>query len=256
MNEIEPENSVSVPDHIMRASDAPRITPMELLAEAMRNPDFKPEMLDRLMDWQERYEKTQARKAFDEAMAQAMAEIPVIRKNRKVDFVNRQGQRTHYSYEDLSEVLQTVKPILAKYGLTARWRQSVEGNQIIVTCVIAHRQGHYEENSLPGPRDMSGNKNEHQQTGSGLTYLQRYTLKAALGLAASEDDDGQAAGTGGEDTGPISEEQAAELTMLISETGANQTKFLQYFKIADVPDLPASKYESALKSLQQKKAKA
>jgi hypothetical protein len=58
-----------------------------------------------------------------------------------------------------------------------------------VTCIIAHSAGYSEENSLSAPFDPSGNKNPLQAIGSAQTYLQRYTLKAALGLAAAKDDD-------------------------------------------------------------------
>ena len=49
-----------------------------------------------------------------------------------------------------------------------------------MTCVVSHRLGHSEENTLTAGRDESGNKNNIQAVGSTITYLQRYTLKAAL----------------------------------------------------------------------------
>ena len=42
-----------------------------------------------------------------------------------------------------------------------------------------------------GGADQSGNKNGFQAIGSAVTYLQRYTLKSALGLSAEVDDDAQ-----------------------------------------------------------------
>ena len=54
-----------------------------------------------------------------------------------------------------------------------------------MTCVLSHRDGHFEETTLTAGRDDSGKKNAIQQVGSTITYLQRYTLKAALGLAAA-----------------------------------------------------------------------
>ncbi|MEP5450516.1 ERF family protein, partial [Roseibium sp.] len=62
-----------------------------------------------------------------------------------------------------------------------------------VTCIIQHRAGHVEETTLMGGADQSGNKNGFQAIGSAVTYLQRYTLKAALGLSAEVDDDAQSA---------------------------------------------------------------
>ncbi|MFN0022779.1 MAG: ERF family protein, partial [Parvularculaceae bacterium] len=185
-----------------RASDAdlpaPRgSTPMEMLAAAI-NRNMPVETLDKLLTLQERWEKNETRKAFDAAMAAAKAEIPTISKNRTVDFTSQKG-RTHYRHEDLGEIARTVDPILAKHGLSYRFRTTSEPNQpITVACIIAHAAGYQEVNTLSAGRDESGNKNAIQSIGSTITYLQRYTLKAALGLAASLDDDGAATGADAE----------------------------------------------------------
>ncbi|WP_246693032.1 ERF family protein [Mesorhizobium sp. M2E.F.Ca.ET.154.01.1.1] len=210
-----------------------------------------PETLERLLALQERWEASQARKAFDEAMAAAKAEIPVIAKNRTVDFTSAKG-RTHYRHEDLAEIARTVNPILSKHGLSYRFRTSSVANEpVSVTCIVSHRLGYFEENTLTGPRDDSGNKNSLQQVGSTLTYLQRMTLKAALGLAAAEDDDGRRGGT--DDAGNISEEQAATIRALIEETGTDIQHFCELMKVESVPELAASQYDRVIKSLEAKK---
>ena len=73
-----------------------------------------------------------------------------------------------------------------------------------VTCRITHRMGHSEEVSMSAFKDDSGKKNAIQQVASAITYLQRYTLLAATGLATHEqqDDDGAATGQG-EDIGAM-----------------------------------------------------
>ena len=151
------------------------------------------EVMAKLMDLEEKREKILARKAFDAAIADAKNEMPVIVKNRSVDFTSAKG-RTNYKHEDLAEIARTIDPILGKFGLSYRFRTNVENGTVVVTCIVSHRDGHSEENSLPADIDTSGNKNHLQAVGSAVTYLSRYTLKAALGLAASNDDDGQAAG--------------------------------------------------------------
>src|SRR5690242_5808471 len=101
---------------------SPAITPMDMLNNAVeRGADIT--VLEKLMALQERWEANQARKAFDEAMAAAKAEIPTIRKNRTVDFTSTKG-RTHYRHEDLAEIAETVNPILSKHGLSYRFRTS------------------------------------------------------------------------------------------------------------------------------------
>jgi hypothetical protein len=176
------------------------LTPMDMLDRAITS-GAGIEVLTKLMDLQERWDKTQARKAFDDALSAAKTEMPIIVKNRQVDFGAKVSGKssTNYKHEDLAEIARTVDPILGKHGLSYRFRTtSLPNEPVTVTCIVSHRLGHSEENTLCAGRDDTGNKNGIQALGSTLTYLQRYALKAALGLAASNDDDGMAAGNGGE----------------------------------------------------------
>ena len=235
------------------ASTGNAITPMDMLDRAVAT-GAPIETLEKLLSLQERWEANQARKAFDDAMAAAKAEIPVIFKSRVVDFTSAKG-RTHYRYEDLAEIAKTVNPILGKHGLSYRFRTSSAANEpVSVTCVVSHRLGYFEENTLTGPRDDSGNKNSLQQVGSTLTYLQRMTLKAALGLAASDDDDGK--NSAGDDDGPISEEQAGTIRKLCEDTGTDIPKFCNLMKVESIPALPASQFDRVIKSLEAKKRRS
>src|SRR5690606_33863670 len=83
---------------------------------------------------------------------------------------------------------------MSEVGLSFRWYTDNVAGGVKVTCRITHRDGHFEETSLVGPVDGSGNKNPIQAIGSAVTYLQRYTLKAAVGIAAAHDDDAQEVG--------------------------------------------------------------
>ena len=155
----------------------------------------------------------------------------------------------------VAEIARTVDPILAKHGLSYRFRTKNAPNEpVTVTCVIAHRDGYFEENSLSGPPDDSGNKNSHQRIGSAITYLQRYTLKAALGLAASNDDDGRKAGET-EEPAVISDDQVAELQRRIVETDTDIPTFLRFFGVERLNDLPAKRYDEAARTLARKAAK-
>ena len=232
------------------------LTPMDMLNKAVSQ-GAGLDVLERLMALQERWESNQARKAFDEAMANAKAEIPTIVKNRHVGFESRKpgAAKTDYRHEDLAEIARTIDPILGKHGLSYRFKTTSEVNQpIVVTCKISHRDGHFEENTLIAGRDDSGNKNSIQAIGSTVTYLQRYTLKAELGLAASNDDDGRSAGK--EDTPPsITQDEADNLRLLIEDVGANLPIFLKYYKIERLEDLPSATLARAIANLESKRAK-
>lgn len=232
-------------------SDAPSIvTPMTMIDRALAT-GAAPETLEKLLALQERWEANLGRKAFDEAMAAAKAEIPTIRKNRTVDFTSSKG-RTHYKHEDLAEIAATVNPVLSKFGLSYRFKTTNAPNEpITVTCIITHRMGYFEETTLSGPRDDSGNKNAIQQVGSTLTYLQRMTLKAALGLAASEDDDGQKSDDN--QSGPISRDQVSKVLALIEETDTDIVKFCQYLGVEAVPEITTGLLPRAFAMLEKKK---
>lgn len=227
------------------------ITPMAMLATAIEK-GMSTDVLEKLMALQERWEGNQARKAFDNAMAEARAELPVIFKNREVDFTSAKG-RTNYRHEDMAGIARTVDPILAKHGLSYRFRTTSNLNEpVSVTCIVSHRLGHFEENTLCAGRDESGNKNSIQAVGSAITYLQRYTLKAALGLSASDDDDGRAAGNG-----PlVTDEQADKITALVNETKSDITLFLKWAGAESISDIKAAKFDAAVKMLEAKKRKA
>ena len=167
-------------------------TPMSMVAQAVAS-GASIETLEKLMALQERWEATQARKAFDAAVSAAKGSIPPITKNKQVGFENRTGNTTSYSHETLGEIARVVDPILNEHGLSYRYRATQQdGGRISVTCVLSHRDGFSEETTLTAGADDSGKKNSIQAIGSTTTYLQRYTLKLALGLATTDkDDDGQ-----------------------------------------------------------------
>lgn len=226
------------------------ITPMDMLERAVSS-NAGVEVISKLMDLQDRWQASHARRSFDEAMAAAKAEIPVIMKNREVDFTSPKG-RTNYRHEDLAEIARTVDPILTKHGLSYRFRTTSQPNEpVSVTCIVSHRHGHSEENTLSAGRDESGNKNSIQAVCSTITYLQRYTLKAALGLAASNDDDGSAS----EKPAFITSDQLQRIIALTDEVKADKERFCKYLKIGSLAEILASDFDHAMNLLEAKRSK-
>ena len=240
----------TAPDAPRHRELAPAMTPMDMLQAAVTS-GAGVEMIDKLMALQERWEASQGRKAFDQAIAAAKAEIPPIIKNRTVDFTSQKG-RTHYKHEDLAEIARTVDPILGKHGLSYRYRTQQEGGRVTVTCVVSHRDGYSEETQLSAGNDNSGNKNDIQAIGSAITFLQRYTLKAALGLAATQDDDGQKS----EPVKYVSPEQVKELRDLIDDVGADTRKLCEFLRIERLSEIPAKEFGRVKAVIERKREKA
>ena len=179
------------------------ITPAYMLQHAVAN-GADLDRLERLMDLQLRWEAEQAKRAFYAALADFKLDPPKLVKNATVDFTSKTG-RTHYKHATLDSVSDPLVPALAKHGLSSSWNIEQNENGIRVTCELAHRDGHTKTVALYAKADDSGTKNPIQALGSAITYLERYTLQAATGLATGEgDDDGRASGR------PIAEERKAE----------------------------------------------
>jgi hypothetical protein len=248
------------PDQKPRRNLPAVASPMDIVQAAAKSGNV--EMYREAIAMAKELDAFAARKAFENAMADAKAKIPVIKKNRAVDFTSAKG-RTNYKFEDLAEIARTVDPILGEQGLSYRFRVSSKPNEpVTVTCVISHRDGHFEETTLCAGKDESGNKNSIQAIGSTVTYLQRYTLKAALGLAASEDDDGRAAGESDfpgdrkatpapyqPPEGSITQDQADQIREALEAKGASRTAFLQWAGKKRIEDIAAEHFDSCIEAI-------
>lgn len=134
-----------------------------------------------------------ARRAFVAAMSAFRGEPIKIEKGTTVDYETAKG-RTHYKHADLAAVVNAVIGPMSKHGLRHTWKTRQAEGRIFVTCVVEHSQGGAEQIELNAAPDDSGGKNAIQSIGSAISYLQRYTLLAILGLATQgEDNDGRGA---------------------------------------------------------------
>ena len=172
--------------------------------------------IEKMLDLQERWERREAEKAFNEAMAAFKGEAVEIIKRKQVDFENKSGGRTQYKHAELSDVIEAAAPALSKHGFSWGWQTKQANGFMEVTCVLKHRLGHSESCTLSGPYDASGGKNAIQAIVSTQTYLERHTLKAICGLAEKgEDDDGGGSGDSLQDRWV----KKAELADSVEETG-------------------------------------
>lgn len=163
------------------------VTPMTLIERAASDPNFPIEKLMQLFELKLRVEADEARKAFNEAMAKFKAGVPTITKN-----VRKKAGVMDLYYASLDNCVGVIAPALAAVGIRHRWEndQSVSG-EVAVTCTLSHEMGHSESTRLKANYDTSGGKNAIQAIASAVTYLQRYTLLGATGLAATGvDNDG------------------------------------------------------------------
>lgn len=93
-------------------------------------------------------------------------------------------------YAPLSEVLNDVRPLLAKHGLAVIQFPGGDGETVSITTMLVHDSGEWLE--FP-PLVLKTDKLTPQGAGSAITYGRRYTLAAVLGISSEDDDDGNEA---------------------------------------------------------------
>lgn len=164
-------------------------TPSDLVRYALDN-GADIDRLEKLMNMQIQWEEREAKKAYVAAMAEFKKNPPEIVKTKLVEFSG-----TSYKHATLGDVAKAVIEVLARHGFSHRWDVTQPGDgRIVVKCIITHEAGHSEANTMESLADVSGKKNSIQSIASAVTYLQRYTLLAAVGLATVDESDDDGAG--------------------------------------------------------------
>lgn len=109
--------------------------------------------------------------------------------------VGRDGKNPHFrsQYATLDNILDTVRPILAKHGLViiqgCKNEQTEKITGLDVTTTLAHKSGQWIATHIYVPVS----KQDAHAVGSALTYGRRYGAAAILAISTDADDDGNAA---------------------------------------------------------------
>ena len=92
-------------------------------------------------------------------------------------------------YASLSAILKATLPALNANGIAHTSRTVIDGENIVVKAYLIHGGIPFVRAEWPAGKIST----PPQQLGSALTYARRYALQSVLGVAAEEDDDGNAA---------------------------------------------------------------
>ena len=133
------------------------------------------------------------------ALSQAQGEFPSIPKDCTAKIRTKNGGEYSFRYADLETILASVRPVLAKHGLSlicdVQFQVTSNGRAMVATVRLMHSSGQWVESSplaVPIEPD-SYDRQPAQACGSSATYATRYAIEALLAIRASEDDDGAAA---------------------------------------------------------------
>lgn len=90
-------------------------------------------------------------------------------------------------YAPLQDVLNIVRPLLSKHGLSIIQIPQGDGANVSVSTLLLHESGEWIELE---PLVLKADKPTAQGAGSAITYARRYSLSAVLGISSEDDDDG------------------------------------------------------------------
>ena len=225
-------------------------SPAEMMQSALAN-GIDLEKLSKLLELQERWEATQASKAYSKDFAMAQSEIqPVAKKNL--------NPQTHSKYADLSGVNEIAQPVYTKYGFSVIFYEgeTPKPDHIRLYADVKHCLGHKETYYYDAPIETTGIKGNAMMTrqhgkASSVSYARRY-LMCMIWNISTKDNDGNSV---------VAEEKIDEnkvniINSLIKELAVDLPKFLSFLSVEKVEDIKATDFARAKIALEaRRKAK-
>ena len=123
-----------------------------------------------------------------DALSQAQGEFPEIVNNQVVDFKTKKGDSINYSYAEMSYIVELVRPILSKNGLSVIQPLGTMGDDSdCLRTRLLHKSGQYieDEINLKIPRDKT-----IQDQGKIISFMKRQAYIAMLGVTTKDPAEG------------------------------------------------------------------
>jgi len=166
------------------------------------------------------------------ALAKAQGEMEVALKTQNNPFFKSK-------YADFESVVSASRPALSKNGLSVTQSPSIDdqGNSILVT-ILLHCSGQW----ISSVARHNPQKSDIQSLSSYNTYLKRMCYSSLVGVATSDDDDGNAAShhNRSPEVEFVGEEELAFLSQFSPET---HQKILEFNKAPSLDKLTMAQFE-------------
>jgi len=224
----------------------------ELIDKAALTDGIDPAVIHSLIDADERVQDRIAKQIFITAKIIMRKDIPTIVKEKF-------NKHTKSHYADFADIKKKVDPIMEDHDFIDDYNyeyETVDGEVYVWTiCTLSHIGGHQENHRARVARDDKGpsgttNKSKTHGDSSAMSYGQRLSLGAALGIKTAKDDDGNAAGG----SVSISKDKIKKINELIEKTGLDTKQFCEEFAHVDsVADIPDHDYRRVLNGLLAKR---
>lgn len=139
--------------------------------------------------------------------------------------------KSHFA--SLASVRNAVLPALTNHGIAVIQDVRTTDKGVACRTILVHETGAFIAfDSI----EIPALKMDAQALGSAETYARRYSLLAAAVVAGEGDDDGEGAS---EPPKPISDAEAHNIELLLSQTNTSRQEFLSTLDVKSVRDIPS-----------------
>ena len=167
----------------------------------------------------------------------------------EVENATKASTNPHFKskYADLAEVLNTVRPVYSKHGIAIVQSTGFDGGMVSVTTALVHKEGGY----ITSVASCTPAKTDGQGVGAATTYLRRYSLAAACGVA-QEDDDGNSAAHNRPAAAPAKPSNQLLDLLAATEDATSEEALRSLYKATE--NLPEHEKGEARKAIVQKRS--
>jgi len=146
-----------------------------------------PDTMQKFLDMRRELKKEWAKEQFDLAMAKAQGEFPEIKKTTEGG--KTKAGEVAYWYATIDQIVNPVKPILTKYGLSYTIKTEFPEGKVKSTCIVRHIAGHSEESEMIIPIGNGTNiMSQAQNVAAASTFAKRYAFMNAFGIMTGDED--------------------------------------------------------------------
>lgn len=192
-----PKNEAKTAEIVPRGTEATREVAMTegfkeqsqqletLILKAIEK-DVAPETMEKFLAMRRELKAEWMKEQFDNAMALAQAEFPIIKKTSIAR--NAEGKEL-YRYAGIDAIISQTKGIIAKYGLSYSFKTVNLPDKVTVSCIAKHKSGHSEESTMETALATKTNiMSSPQQTAATFTFNKRYAFCNVFGITTGDED--------------------------------------------------------------------
>jgi hypothetical protein len=246
---------VPIRQHQEPSSTGQDLALISLFERLALDPSIPLDRVKEVIALQKDLQAQRALSAFTIDMARLQPMLPTVEQNGRLVIKEKGTERVIQStpYAKWEDINEAIRGPLGECGFALTFRAERVNDQVVITGILSHREGHQERTTISLALDSTGSKNNVQAVGSSISYGKRYTAGMLLNITSrakfEADDDGKAAG----DAANISEEQEMALRDMLQAAGADEKKFCQFIKVEHLRDILASKFDDAVKIIKAKR---